>query len=57
MLPFTADVVRLPPLAEVAGQVVNGEEPSEYNVPRQTEETGRKVLEPFGGTVHAAAQS
>lgn len=40
VLPFAADVVRLAPLAEVASELVNGKEPSEHNVSRQTEETG-----------------
>lgn len=56
LLPFTADVVRLRPLAEVAGEVVDGKEPSEHNVPRQTKETSRNVVEPFRWT-RTAAQS
>lgn len=54
-LPFTSEVVRLPPLAEVAGELVNGEKPSEHNVSGETEETGGDVVEPFG--FHTAAQS
>lgn len=50
LLPSAADVVRLVPLAEVAGELVNGKEPSEHNVSRQTEETGWNVLEPFRST-------
>lgn len=55
-LPFTADVVRLPPLAEVAGELVNGKEPSERNIPRQIEEIGGNIVEPSRCT-RTAAQS
>lgn len=53
-LPFTADVVRLRPLAEVAGEFINGKKTSKHNVSRQLEETGRNVVEPFRATFTAA---
>ncbi len=55
-LPFTADIVRIRPLAEVAGEAINGKESSEHNVPRHIEDIGRNVVEPFR-YINAAAKS
>lgn len=55
-LPLTADVVRLRPLAQVAGQLINGEKSSEHDVTGQREETSGDVAEPFWGSVRPEAR-
>lgn len=53
-LPSTAYLVGLRYVTEVAGELVNGKEPPEHDVPGQTEEVGRNAAEPLGRTLIAA---